>query len=51
MNDASLEILRACSTMTRSMVGMAVLTPIYVAIWSLTWMTSGPRQSPIPSRA
>src|SRR5207249_4180541 len=51
MNNDSLDILQAFSTITGSLVGMATMTPIYAAIWTLAWMASEQRQSPIPARA
>jgi hypothetical protein len=51
MNNASLDILQACSTITGCLVGMATMTPVYAAIWTLAWMASEQRQLPVPARA
>jgi len=51
MNNDSLDILQAFSTIAGSLLGMATMTPIYAAIWTLAWMASEQRQSPIPARA
>ncbi len=40
MNNASLDILQACSAIASSLAGVAMMAPLYAAIWTLAWIAS-----------
>ena len=46
MNNASLDILGAFSTVAGSSIGIAMMMPVYATIWALAWIAS--EQCPLP---
>jgi hypothetical protein len=51
MNSASLDILQAYGMIGGSLFEIALMTPVYAAIWTLAWVASEQLATRAPSRA
>jgi hypothetical protein len=50
MNNASVDILQACTTIAGSLTEIAMMVPVYATIWTLAWIASEQCPSPVASR-
>ena len=50
MNNASLDILQACTTIAGSLTEVALMVPVYATIWTLAWIASERWPSAVASR-